>query len=1297
MVPFGARAKTVPQLFRVGAAYGGTEGFMGTDGTLGERAIGGAVGTAAGGVVGAGAGKALQYLPRLGQYVRGRFGKAPDGPADPLTPGFDAILAARQMPRTRDVIDIGDVPAPGATRDPVVPVDTAYPGPAGMRDRDWIDIEDIPPPPGYTMDQPHAPMAMDGERGSSVSQTARHPDYLDMGQPARPLLDPMTDAQRRALAEGIDPRDVLPIPSNMLRDADELAAVDAGRFSPARAPHERGELTQRRLHGYNGNEVSHRGPVDLVGWLRLNGGLRDQGGELSHMGLTNRARSGDFVGQETRFGPLVNNGDGMNLDDAALRAWEAGYFPDHTERPGVNEFLDALRDTHEGRNRRFLPEDHAEIDRYHGARQARHDLEQQRFETGQPVYTDRSVPAGAERPFPPPQAYEEWPAGGPDFAGNINLNRLDSPQDIARALSTVDRRIGFDAATRGRVAHAETERLAADLGMTPETLLSRRRGQAFNAEEALAARQILAKSGNELVNAAKRIKELDVPGDEMLADFQQKLLRHVAIQEQVSGMTAEAGRALQQFRQMADSRAVRGDVLAAAVQAGGGRGRVQDAAEVILDAVEETPGKFNAVVGKVAQPRWRDKLTELYINNLLSGPQTHAVNITSNALTALAQIGEHATAAAIGKVRQALPGANIDRVVGSEIGARTFGLLQGAKEGARLFAHALRTGEPSDLVSKVEGQGMKAISGIKGEIIRVPTRLLTAEDEFFKGIARRMELNGLAVRQAHKEGLKGEAAKARIAELVANPPDDLLHASMDYARYLTFQQKLGSFASLVSRGTQVWPGLKLFLPFVRTPTNLLKFAGERSLAAPFLEEWRKDFAAGGARRDLAIAKVMLGTGLGAVVYEAALAGRVTGSAPSDPNKARLQYADGWQPYSIRVGDQWYSYKRMDPFSTTLGVAADLATLPQGMSERQRDDQVTLLVASIMGNLANKTWLSGISDIVGALTEPDRRADRLIQRLAGSLAVPAGVAQVARTLDPVQREAGSVGEYIQSRIPFASQSLLPRRDVWGQPIVSEGGIGPDIVSPVYTSTAHDDPVSREMRDAGVSIGPVPGKVGGQQLTPEQKNRYQAEAGQRAYKALQALTGRPGWQSLTPEAREDAATKAIRQARAEARELLFGKGAVGATDGNDPWAAFKPVGKHPGPKPQADPWADFKQVQQPDLVGELQTAIPGVRFTSGYRTPEYQADMRRRGYNPSTNSSHLDGSALDMLPPPGKSMEWLKGQVRKLRPDARLLIHDGHLHATFPGYYGAPVLGGANSAGIRNPNAGMPPPPPGFTPD
>ncbi len=62
-----------------------------------------------------------------------------------------------------------------------------------------------------------------------------------------------------------------------------------------------------------------------------------------------------------------------------------------------------------------------------------------------------------------------------------------------------------------------------------------------------------------------------------------------------------------------------------------------------------------------------------------------------------------------------------------------------------------------------------------------------------------------------------------------------------------------------------------------------------------------------------------------------------------------------------------------------------------------------------------------------------------------------------------------------------------------------------------------------------------------------------------------------------------------------------------------------------------------------------------------------------------------------------MGWLRLQVQGYDPKAILLAEGDHLHVTFPGYYGAPPIGGAKAAKLRNPLAGMPPPPPGFTLD
>jgi hypothetical protein len=331
----------------------------------------------------------------------------------------------------------------------------------------------------------------------------------------------------------------------------------------------------------------------------------------------------DFAGGEGRFGALVRK-DGMSYDDAAQRAWEAGYFPDHAERPTVSEFLDTLQATHSGGNRAFRPDDLAEVDAFEAARRQRFNVEHAK-DRGAPLMQDRSQPIGPDdldANAPPVQAYEEWGENAPNLAGNIRLDKLDSPQAIKRALvQTNEIAGGFDAARRGRITQAETKSLAEDLGMTADDLLKRRKGQAFNAEEALAARQLLARSSSDLVNMAKRIGKVENPGDELEAAFRGAWLRHAAIQEQVAGMTAEAGRLLQQFRMTADSRDT-GRVLASLGETLGGAGRMKEVADRIVDLenVGTSPAGINQFALRSLLPKWRDKAIELYINSLLSGP-----------------------------------------------------------------------------------------------------------------------------------------------------------------------------------------------------------------------------------------------------------------------------------------------------------------------------------------------------------------------------------------------------------------------------------------------------------------------------------------------------------------------------------------------------------------------------------------------------------------------------------------------------------------------------------------------------
>lgn len=1041
---------------------------------------------------------AMGILPVVGHIRKG--GKAITQGAESLAERIFRREAGAAPDGARGVAAAGGEAAPSAGR--VV---------------DRIDVGNLPPPPkGFV---PEADPAL--------------------GK-VRPLDQQASPEEIAAAARNVRPEDVTPV-RNVIDGPEELERIGDGRpLLPA--PDERKALEMRRVRNAAGKEVGYRGPLDAEAFLRSRGGLREEAGELRHIGITNNKPRPDNS-QEGRLGRILDNQRGLTLDEAGEALWEAGYF---RERPTTADVVDMLRESRLGRPL-YLDNDLDEVARFDEAQAQRFDVEAAE-QRGAPLADDIGEPAGFDdlaKREPDATAYEDLPRVGGTVA-NINLDKMETRGDIRRALQNVEVRFGgFDAARRGKVTQAETSALASELNMTADDLLKRRRGQALNAEQALQARRILARSADELVTLASKASG----GSEAdLVAFQKALLRHAAIQEQVTGATAEAGRALSSFKILARSRDHNERILKAVIEGQGGRGRIEDVAEAILD-LQKDPSKLNAFALAASKPKLRDKLTEYWINSLLSGPQTHAVNFVSNTITQLGQIPEHIVAAGIGSVRRAV-GKGQDSVLFSEAGARAVGMVSGVKRGLLNGVRAFRTETPSDMMNKAEQLQQRAISGTKGKIIRIPTRALMGADEIFKGMARQSAMDGMAMRIAYREGKRGAELRKRAAELAATPTPEMVEEAFDYARYVTFQRPSGWIGSGIMHWKQKAPVLTLVIPFVRTPGNLIKYSLERSPVAPLLSDWRKDFMAGGAKRDLAISRAVVGSGIGALVASWAAEGKISGGTPPDRSAGKLKRADGWQPYSIKIGDEWVSYQRLDPYATIFGLASELATKGDHMTPAQQEKHAAFMVGSILRQLESKSWISGFVDLIkgveGLARGQTSAAQNWVDRTVGSIAVPTGVSQAARLVDPVQREAADIEgvpdwadssvSRVISRIPGASDSLPAKRDVWGREITSEGGAGPDVLSPLWVSREKNDPVNKEMLRLGARFGDLDKVVGGVRSTPEQHNAYQEMAGRYTYEAIAEAMVNPEWENLSDAERLDWVDEIKRDARAAARDEL-----------------------------------------------------------------------------------------------------------------------------------------------------------------
>jgi hypothetical protein len=469
---------------------------------------------------------------------------------------------------------------------------------------------------------------------------------------------------------------------------------------------------------------------------------------------------------------------------------------------------------------------------------------------------------------------------------------------------------------------------------------------------------------------------------------------------------------------------------------------------------------------------------------LLTGIKSHAVNFTSNTLTAIMGPTERALAARLsfGEGPHVVKGEALEMI---------YGMTHGFMDALSLSVKSFKTGVSQFGAEKVEYIGKKAISGealnlsgtlgravdYLGEAIRVPGRALVASDDLFKMTNFNANIRALALREGKTKGFEGETLANFIEDFVKSPSIKATELSREYANYMTFTKELDGLALSVQQGLEKHPMARVVIPFWRTPVDIFKFSLERTpLINAMSGQLRNDIMAGGVRRDLAMGKIAEGAMVGLVAYTLARAGYITGSGPKDKELRNTMRQAGWQPDSIKVGNQYYGYGRLDPLSQFLGSAADLAAVSDDLNQPRVDQYVMGLTLGFMNHMTTKSYLTGITNILDAIKEPDQRGVDYIKKWSGSL-VPTLVRNIEQQIDPTIRETTGFFDQIISEVPGWSETLPPKRDLKGDPIISEGSVGPDMLSFINKSTLKSDPVWKELVDNKISISPIPKFMGG----------------------------------------------------------------------------------------------------------------------------------------------------------------------------------------------------------------------------
>jgi endonuclease YncB( thermonuclease family) len=1113
-------ASTPARLAAVMGTEGGLAGLMGGEGSIAQRFPQAAAGAVLGTAGGLGLGLAGQHVvgPLWRRFVGNRAATAADDTASAAAAGMPAGAA---------------------------PVAPQSPGMA----------------------------AMAADRGPSIVSPVvpREPDYLNI----RTGVDPYAGFQRVTPSDvsGISAASVLTPADNSVSSLDEALLANPSRFQDMALPNETNVLPKLTMR--SGNDLfrtsTRRDVYDVTKFLRANGGVQDApGGELAKLGITNAPRPDLPFGRNEQFLGKLINPEGMTLDEAGQALQQAGYFH---ERPTVGDLIDVLHGEQNG-NSVYHPDDLATVDEFHRLQAQRYAMQDAAAE-GRPFAEDASQPVSLDdmlKRTAPDYAYSEVPTAK---IGNLNISKIEGSDDLARLMQHIEASLG-DHPLQAKVTNEQTKGAAADLGMSVKDFLQAHPGQ-LDAKGIVAGRVLLHSALEATRRAALKVVSGTATDADKLA-FEHAKLVTAAIQDQMKAATAEAGRKLQALKIVSTGDDMRLAAARQAMRLNAGQGTIEDSARDFLDVVQD-PAKANRYIAKDSNATTLQKFNEALTMARLSNPATHFRNFIGNTGALALTFPEKAIEAGISKIGTALGGPAEGQSFLSEGAARAKGMLQAMPEAFATMRSAFRTGDPVDGASKIEAQQYHAISGRKGELIRIPGRLMTAADELFKSLAHAGEVSALARRAAIKSGGSPEQRATLEAQLRHNPTEEMNTAATVEARYRTFQQELGTAGKLLQQASNTIPGAKIVLNFVRTPINLLKFAAERTPLGLAMPSVLRKLATPGQPRYEALARMASTSMALSALSVAAVNGDITGNGPSDPGQRSMLMASGWRPLSFKVGNQWVSYANYDPFSSLVATVADFAESGKYLSDKDREAQATNITLSALEHFTDNAWFNGLSDFFGAMKDHES-APGYIARTASGVVVPSIVGRASQIIDPTIRDTriNSASEpspimrtlemsrdAIQSRIPFASRALPVRRDVWGQPMQRDNAIGPDALTPFQLSTIKRDPVSTEMLRLKVMPG-MPQKslsVDGNKvaLSPQQYDEFVQLSRQPAKQDIAQLMASPEWRTMNDADRREAVNGILKDRRDDAiDEMLRRHPALDPS--SDPYAAF-----------QADPYAGF----------------------------------------------------------------------------------------------------------------------------
>ncbi len=739
-----------------------------------------------------------------------------------------------------------------------------------------------------------------------------------------------------------------------------------------------------------------------------------------------------------------------------------------------------------------------------------------------------------------------------NFIANINMDKMIGGDGFDEAVrAAAEKSNNFAADRRTGMTAGQKMDLADFVGQNPRWLDEKKIGDAFNEEEVKAAKAITQRAYmdvRKLEAEALQAKASGVGREQAALKLAAAYARFEYCIGKVSQSAAEAGRALAAHRAIIghDGLEVGMDNLSDFLQKNTGRDlfQMEQMAEMSKDFSLSQKAKFARDTSEAGfAGKLKKGILYYYINTLLSGPFTHLRYFVGNEVKAfLKPITETAIAASIDSTK-AMFGKEFEpgqRHYFGEILAEYAGFYAGHLDGFKAALKAYKTGYSEPLGKQADAtlfdmNTMVKKSGIVNKAVDIygtPQRAVSAIHSLNKTVSYTQDIYGQSFRLAKSEGLEGSAFTGRVAELKSSPTDAMMESAAEksMARNYMAPAKYGTSSWYLSKAIDNSLAAKIVIPFMRVGANITRETFvEGSPLGVFSQKVSDNLSGknGNLAQSEQMARMTAGTGLMVMSAYLTSEGLMTGDGPSDKT-SRALWLKTHTPNSVTIGGIAIPFAGLGSIGMAMRFAANMTEVLQHADEKDATHIAWSALEGLTKSVLDDNFMRGMDDLLTAVFHPEEYGMSYIRNFASTITPwSVGMGQVAREIDPVQRDAQTIADSIRAKTPGLRETLYPRVDIFGQPISRDEN----------KEANKNDPVIQRLTALNKGIGQIPRRIRGIPLTEQQYFEFSTLAGRKTKAHLDNLIGQPSFAQQSPAYQIDRIHQIVNKSREDARRVMM----------------------------------------------------------------------------------------------------------------------------------------------------------------